>query len=155
MKVLDASAVLAWLQNEPGRDIVEASLTEGAALGAANWSEVMQKELAAGRDWPQTRSLLLAFGLQIEPVTVSDAEWAANRWRRDGLSLAGRLCLALANRMGATVLTADTAWGTDTPIQQIRPAQDTPDADTDTEAGTETESDAQTEADDDQPNRAS
>ena len=91
MSVLDASALLAFVQGEAGDDIVEAELDAGARCGAANWSEVAQKVLAAGGDWALTRALLLAYALQVEPVTEPDAEWAARRWRSgEGLSLADR-----------------------------------------------------------------
>jgi len=40
--VVDASVVLAWLQNEPGSDVAERYMVEGV-IGAANWSEVLQK----------------------------------------------------------------------------------------------------------------
>ena len=36
--VVDASVVLAWLQDEPGADEAEPMLMEGV-IGAANWSE--------------------------------------------------------------------------------------------------------------------
>lgn len=111
MIVLDASAVLAYLADEPGADRVEAALCDGACCGAANWSEVMQTVLAAGRDWPLVAALLASHDLVIEPVTRADAETAARRWRRgEGLSLGDRLCLALGARRGATVLTADRDW---------------------------------------------
>lgn len=45
--VLDASALLAFLTGEPGADIVEAGLVQGASCGAANCSEVAQKILGA------------------------------------------------------------------------------------------------------------
>ena len=119
--VLDASAVLAYLTGEAGADVVEARLGDGAVCGAANWSEVAQKVLAAGRDWDLPRALLLSYGLAVAPVTPADAEWAAHRWRRgEGLSLADRLCLALAHRLDAPVWTADTSWGRGDGIHQIR-----------------------------------
>ena len=40
--VIDASVILAWLQDEPGSDVAERHLIEGI-IGAANWSEVLQK----------------------------------------------------------------------------------------------------------------
>ena len=40
--VIDASVVLAWLQDEPGSDVAERHMVEGI-IGAANWSEVLQK----------------------------------------------------------------------------------------------------------------
>lgn len=119
--VLDASALLAFLQGEDGADVVEARLDEGARCGAANWSEVAQKVRSAGRAWDLARGLLTGYQLQIEPVVVDDAEWAARRWRRgEGLSLADRLCLALAERLDAQAWTADAAWGTEGRVRQIR-----------------------------------
>ena len=119
--VLDASAILAFLQGEDGSDVVEEALSGGSLCGAANWSEAAQKVAAAGRDWSLARALLLSYGIQVEPVTVLDAEWAARRWRRGGgLSLADRLCLALAERLDLVALTADGAWGAAGRVKQIR-----------------------------------
>lgn len=119
--VLDASALLAFLQGEPGADAVEAQLASGAACGAANWSEVAQKIIAAGRDWELAGALLASYELVVESVTVDDAEWAARRWRAgEGLSLADRLCLALAARTRTTAWTADATWGKAKGIHQIR-----------------------------------
>lgn len=41
--VLDASAILAFVQGEAGSDVVEDQLVAGSRCGAANWSEVAQK----------------------------------------------------------------------------------------------------------------
>ena len=77
--------------------------------------------LGAGRDWDLARALLLSYGMSVEPVTQDDAERAARRWRSgEGLSLADRLCLALAERVGLPVWTADTAWGAGPGINHIR-----------------------------------
>lgn len=120
--VLDASAVLAFVQGEPGSDTVEAALHTDAVCGAANWSEVAQKVIAAGRDWELVRALLVSYELVVTPVEAVDAEWAARRWRRgEGLSLGDRLCLALGERLDAQVLTADPHWGSGDRIRQIRP----------------------------------
>lgn len=119
--VLDASAILAFLQGEDGSDIVEEALTDESRCGAANWSEVAQKVLAADRDWPLVRALLTSYPIQVDPVSIEDGEWAARRWRRgEGLSLGDRLCLALAERLDTDVLTADTSWGSDGRVKQIR-----------------------------------
>jgi PIN domain nuclease of toxin-antitoxin system len=48
MAVVDASVVLAWLQDEPGADAAEPMLIEGT-IGAANWSEVLQKARQHGQ----------------------------------------------------------------------------------------------------------
>ena len=119
--VLDASAVLAFLQDEDGAEAVEAALDDVAVCGAANWSEVAQKVRAAGRNWDLVRALLVSYQIEVEPVVEGDAEWAAQRWRRsEGLSLADRLCLALGERLDVDVLTADATWGTSGRVTQIR-----------------------------------
>ena len=119
--VLDASALLAFVQGEHGADTVESALGDDPRCGAANWSEVAQRVRAAAADWDLVRALLVSYGLRIEPVTAADAEWAARRWvKGEGLSLADRLCLALGDRLDAPVYTADTAWGTTARIIQIR-----------------------------------
>lgn len=119
--VLDASAVLAFLQGEPGADAVEPVLVAGAHCSTVNWSEVAQKVRAAGADWRIARSLLLSYGLRVESATVEDGERAAELWRSGaGLSLADRFCLALGERMEATVWTADGDWGSSATVRQIR-----------------------------------
>ena len=121
MKVLDSSALLAYLQGEDGSTVVESALEEGGVCGAANWAEVAQKVRARGRDWDLARSLLLSYRLVIEPVTRDDAEEAAREWKAGaGLSLGDRLCMALGARLHATMLTADRAWGAKGRILQIR-----------------------------------
>ncbi|MGB4777851.1 type II toxin-antitoxin system VapC family toxin [Microbacterium sp.] len=122
--VLDASAVLAFLQDEPGAEHVEKALLAGAVIGAANLSEVAQKVRGRG-DWALSAALLESYELTVEPVTREDGECAALLWRRgSGLSLADRLCLALGERLDAPALTADAAWGDEGRIRQIRPRRD-------------------------------
>ncbi len=119
--VVDASAVLARLKGEAGAERVEQALLDDARCSAVNWSEVAQKVITSGGNWANARLLLLSYQFTVEAVTADDAEWAARRWKQaEGLSLADRLCLALAERLNVTVLTADTAWGSSSRIQQIR-----------------------------------
>lgn len=110
--VVDASAVLAWLQDEPGSDEAEPMLMEGI-IGAANWSEVLQKSRQHGADHVLVGMLLASFGLTIAEVTAADARLAADLWQPgSALSVADRLCLALGKRLGCAVATADAAWAT-------------------------------------------
>lgn len=121
MNLFDASALLAFLQEEEGADVVERALVEGGVCGTANWSEVAQKVLAHGKDWELARALLTSYQLDLEPVGVDDAEDAAASWSPGrGLSLGDRLCLALGRRLEATVWTADSTWGSGGPVRQIR-----------------------------------
>lgn len=120
MIVVDASALLAFLQGEPGAEQVEEILDQ-AVVGAANWSEVAQKVRASGADWGVASGLLLSYRLRVEPVSQRDAEAASVLWKRgSGLSLGDRLCLALAERFEAPVLTAVRAWGESERIEQLR-----------------------------------
>lgn len=108
--VVDASVVLAWLQDEAGADEAEPMLMEGI-IGAANWSEVLQKARQHGVPVGAVAPLLASFGLIVADVNRTDAERAAGLWHTGGgLSLADRLCLALGLRLGLPVATTDAAW---------------------------------------------
>lgn len=110
--VLDASALLAFLFDERGADEVEDVLA-GAVASTVNWAEVCQTLIARGADPERARLHLLEAGLQLAPLTVAEAERAAELrmiTRDAGLSLADRCCLAVADRLGRPALTADAAW---------------------------------------------
>lgn len=129
--VLDASALLAYLQDEPGAEIVAEAVAEGAVVSTVNLAEVLGSAAELGRE-PRDlaeelrRSSLLDGAIAVEPFTAVDAVEAA-RLRRDtrrlGLSLGDRACIATATRLEAPALTADAAWGEldlDLELRQIR-----------------------------------
>lgn len=110
--VLDASALLAYVQNERGAEVVDSVLSE-AAISAVNWSEVIQKSI--GNDVAVGGMLedLIALGLAVLPFSAEDAETAARlsvHTKRYGLSLGDRACLGLGLKLGVPVMTTDRAW---------------------------------------------
>jgi PIN domain nuclease of toxin-antitoxin system len=127
--VLDASALLTLLFQEPGATDVADLIAEGAAVSAVNLSEVAAVLVRHGRD---ADSILRAVTAQVtvEPFTTEDAIAAAALWprtRTTGLSLGDRACLALAQRLGVRAVTADREWATanvDVTIHLVRPAHD-------------------------------
>jgi len=108
--VLDASALLAYLQGEPGSEKVEAAL-DNAGISAVNLAEVLATALHKRGESPAVLGpQLLALGIQPFDFTVEDAVEAAELWagtKTQGLSLGDRACLALARRLRAKVLTAE------------------------------------------------
>ncbi len=110
--VLDASALLAYLREEPGSDRVDEVLG-GAVITSVNWAEVVQKSLSAGVEVEGLRQDLQALGLVVEPFSAGDADTTARLWaqtQRLGLSLADRACLSLGLRLKLPVITCDRAW---------------------------------------------
>ena len=116
--VLDASALLAHLRDEPGADVVAEAIASGAVISTVNLAEVFSRAADRGGDPAKlaaelTQSGLLDGAITVEPFTAADAI-DAGRLRpltRDaGLSLGDRACLALARRLDAPALTADTDW---------------------------------------------
>lgn len=123
--VLDASAVLALLLDEPGADVVADALSD-AALGTVNLAEVLSKLSDLEADATLLPEQLSAAGVRLEPVTQFDAHQVAALRRVDverTLSLGDRCCLALGRRLNVPVLTADRAWSglaADIAVRQIR-----------------------------------
>jgi PIN domain nuclease of toxin-antitoxin system len=116
--VLDASALLAYLRDEPGAELVAEAIADGAVISTVNLAEVFSRSADRGADPAKiadtlTQSGLLDGAITVEPFTTADAIDAARLrplTRDAGLSLGDRACLALARRLGTPALTADTAW---------------------------------------------
>lgn len=123
--VLDASAVLVLLLDEPGAEAV-ASVLAGAALSAVNLAEVLSKLSDRGVDGAGLADHLAAAGVTVHPMTERDAAEVAELRRIDTarvLSLGDRCCLALGRRLSAVVVTADRVWSdvdAGVEVQQVR-----------------------------------
>ena len=116
--VVDASALLAYLQDEPGADRVTEALTNGCAMSSVNWAEVLSKLADAGQDPENVSASMLDQGLlhtalRLQALDESGAREIARLrplTRSVGLSLGDRACLALGRSMGLPVLTTDRVW---------------------------------------------
>ncbi len=117
--VLDASALLAHLNEEEGAAVVREAMEAGAAISVANWAEVLTKLAEKGENPEVAVAEMKGAGLiggvvAVEPITEEDCVRIA-RLRRStkpqGLSLADRACVALAERLDVPALTADREWG--------------------------------------------
>jgi ribonuclease VapC len=108
--VLDSSAILAWLQEEPGGEEV-GELIEDGSVSAANWAEILQKARQHGGDPHEVGLMLRSLGFEVIDATRRDGEVAASLWSKQRpLSLGDRLCLALGIRLQIPVVTADVLW---------------------------------------------
>jgi ribonuclease VapC len=110
--VLDSSAILALLQNEPGANIV-ASQLGNAMISAVNMAEVMSKLSDEQFNEEQLSAILGDLKLDVIPFDPSQAMSSGmlrSKTRHMGLSLGDRACLALAILKTATVLTTDRVW---------------------------------------------
>lgn len=113
--ILDASAVLTLLWNEPGSEQVEAVI-ERAAISAVNWSEVATVLSDRGMSGESAAATLQALPIaSVIPFDRKQAELAGSLRRATksvGLSLGNRACLALALAQRLPAITADRAWTT-------------------------------------------
>lgn len=119
--VLDASALLAFLFQEPGSEFVREVLAH-SVISAVNWTEVLQRLQMLGLETEGIKEDLAALGLDILPFTSRDAVATADLFkatRSRGLSLGDRACLALARTLDMTALTADRVW-LDLQLSEIR-----------------------------------
>jgi len=110
--VLDSSALLALLWNEPGADYVAAALP-GALLSSVNLAEVVTKLCERSLSASEGRELVESLGVVVVDFDADQAETTAalrDSTRSLGLSLGDRACLALARRRNCPALTADAAW---------------------------------------------
>lgn len=110
--VLDASAVLALLRDEPGADVVAGHMGS-AAISAVNLQEVAKEMLREGAAASDVRAILDELALDIRAHDANAAYAAAELWEKTqeyGRGLGDRSCMALGLQLGLPVLTADRDW---------------------------------------------
>jgi len=110
--VLDASALLALLNNEPGARRVKDILPE-SVVSAVNVCETAGKLINAGMSLDDVRTSIELINLEVVPF---DTELAYRtgalivETKKLGLSLGDRACLALGLMLNQTVVTAEHRW---------------------------------------------
>lgn len=112
--ILDASALLALLRDEPGADKV-ANALDTAQISAVNHAEVVSYYAKAGASRDQIDALLGPLPVAIVPADAALAAQAGllrAATAKAGLSLGDRFCLALAQREALPAWTADKEWTT-------------------------------------------
>ena len=110
--VLDASALLALMNDEPGAITVGETLTE-AVISAVNLAEVVSKLVDRGMPEAQIFDDLGELDLSHVPFDVQQAYATGllrTATRPRGLSLGDRACLSLAMQLASPVITADRVW---------------------------------------------
>lgn len=112
--ILDASAVIALMNREPGADRVRNLIRLGSAgISTVNASEIATKLISRGVPASAAEAQCRSMGLEFIPVDPEIAFSAASLLPMTqplGLSLGDRICLATAAKSGAPAVTADKAW---------------------------------------------
>ena len=125
--LLDASALLALIRNEPGADRVKTVL-DSSAIHAGNLAEVVRKMICQGMPAAEVQELLEDLSLTVIEEFGQAQAYVAGQLAagnpRLGLSLGDSVCLTVAERKGMTAVTADRRWSDlqarDVKILQIR-----------------------------------
>ena len=112
--VLDTSAIVAFILNEPGAAVVT-GVRDEALVSAVNVAEAVSRFAYDGNSEEEIRRSLSRLAFNVVAFDERQA-WAVGLLRpvtrHLGLSLGDRACLALAITLGVPVLTADRVWAT-------------------------------------------
>jgi len=113
--VLDSSALLAILHEEPGAEMFtqKAGLLESSVMSAVNVAEAYGKLVGVGIAPEEAWKAVIAPVPEIVEFDQEQAKIAGGllpQTRSLGLSLGDRACLALGIALKAPIYTADRAW---------------------------------------------
>ncbi len=124
--ILDASALLALLNQEPGCELVKKHMPR-ALMSSVNFSEVLSKLIDRGIPTHKAEEVLDNLKIRIVPFDYKQALLAGvfrTQTKALGLSLGDRACLSLSATLKLPILTADTPWSqlslSDVTVVQIR-----------------------------------
>jgi PIN domain nuclease of toxin-antitoxin system len=109
--LLDASALLALLQNEPGADRVAAVL-DHASIHTVQLAEVVKKLNRPGIDPGFCEEAVQRLALPVIGEFSAAQAYNTRVYCMKGVSLGDRICLAVASSLGMTIISADKAWAT-------------------------------------------
>jgi PIN domain nuclease of toxin-antitoxin system len=110
--VLDASAILALLNDESGAGMVQ-ELLPVAVVSTVNFAEVVTRLSLLGMPENEIHKTLDILGLTIIPFDEElsfQTGLLAILTKQYGLSLGDRACLALALKTGYSAVTSDRVW---------------------------------------------
>jgi PIN domain nuclease of toxin-antitoxin system len=110
--VLDASALIAMLREEPGAKEVAEAIAD-AHMSVFNYAEIVSYFIHAGMDEHDIDAMLDPLPIELVPAD-KDLARLAGQLRRPtadaGPSLGDRFCLALAKQKNLPAWTADKGW---------------------------------------------
>ena len=107
--LLDASAVLAWLQEERGSEVVD-EVMDDSAIASINAAEVVHKLVGQGITPERALEIVERLAIPVIEFSGEHLRRAAQLSTVPGLSLGDRACLAIAGTMGIPAVTADRNW---------------------------------------------
>jgi len=112
--ILDASALIALLNEEKGSELVESHLPQ-VVMSTVNMAEVSSYLIMRGFDADEIQQLFLDLAIPTIDYTEQHAYLTAAllpKTKAKGLSLGDRACLSLAIIEKLPILTADKIWAT-------------------------------------------
>lgn len=110
--VLDASALLAMFNSEPGKEMVEEVLSN-SIISAVNVSEVIAELQKLEIAVDEARKMIETVVHEVVPFDLEQAALTAalkSDTQQFGLSLGDRACIALGQLKNCPIYTADKIW---------------------------------------------
>lgn len=110
--VLDASALIAFLREEPGADKVAEVLID-SCISAVNLAETYGKLVEYGKPLEAVAYQVERLQIPVIPFDAEQAQIAASLWNKTrgvGMSLGDRACLSLAMKTSLPAFTTEGGW---------------------------------------------